>query len=782
MKIADNSKRKLDFPKVLQLFGRFLRSEIGNLYLQELAPLGDSSQLQRRHELIRAFGAYSSKYGEIPWTYNVKPIGDILKSARSTSFLNGEELYLVRIMIGLALKLKNYFTEHLNTTPVLSSITGKIRDLSAELSALSVIDEHGIIEDSASSRLREIRADLLGSRAMVRKIVADLVHDPQISGLLQDRTTILRNGRLVLPVKLECINRFPGVALDRSSTGNTVFMEHEKTIRLNNRIALLVSEERQECERILGKLTQLVLKRQRAILEAQDAIGLVDFLFSVTSIIDADGWILPEISEKPLFELKKAVHPLLSNSPVPLDISCGRKFRLLVITGPNTGGKTVVLKTVGLMVTLAWYGLPIPAEEGSVVGNFSSIWLDIGDEQSIEQNLSTFSAHLKKIISILKYSDRKSLLLLDELGSGTDPQEGAALGIAILDALRKKGSLTLATTHHNPIKRYAIGRKGVETASMEFDDENLSPTYKLLMGIPGKSNAILIAGRMGMPEEVLEQARQLRLGAEESVEDLISELQEKQRILNSTREKLLSEREEFINIKREYEIEIQNAEEKAEHILSSAEKEAGNILDKAKDTAKNMIRRLKGAAESAAHREMQAQNLEIDKQRNMLSVRSSVKKRKITNQRGDNPSKGDIVEVAGTGFKGTLCSLSHGKAVVSSGPMRVETTPDKIMILKHDVSGNSGRVTFKITKPTNVPSSIMVRGMTVDEAMPIVSKYLDQAMRAGYNSVMVIHGRGEGILRREVHNLCRTLDYVQDFRLGGPSEGGYGVTIITFKK
>jgi len=785
MKITEDSKLKLEFSKVLRIFDRFMRSEIGELYIKGLKSFDDRERLLRRHELIRAFSRYSILYGDIPWNENLKPVDEVLRSAQSTSFLNGEELYRIRVMIGLALKIKNHFLEHMDSHSVLLRITGKIRDLSDELNALSVVDEHGMIADSSSIKLREIRTDLLRNRNMIRKIIAELTRDPQVSGLLQDRTTLIRNGRLVLPVKLEYINRFPGVAMDRSSTGSTVFMEHERTVPLNNKIAVLVSEERQECERILGELTKLVLKRRRAILEAQSAIGLADFLFSVISVIDTEGWVLPEISEKPLFELKKAIHPLLSSSPVPLDISCGNKFRLLVITGPNTGGKTVALKTVGLMVALAWHGLPLPVAEDSVIGNFSSMWMDIGDEQSIEQNLSTFSAHLKKVISILKNSDRRSLLLLDELGSGTDPQEGAALGIAILDALHERGSLTLATTHHNPIKRYAIGRKGVETASMEFDNKSLSPTYKLLMGIPGKSNAILIAGRMGMPEDILDRARQVRLGAEQSTEDLISELQEKQRVLDITREKLLSEREELTKMKNEYEAEMRDVEGEAERILATAEGEAEHILVKARETAKNMIKGLKGAAESAAHREMYAQNLEIGKQEKALSDKLTArnrKNRKSVDTKVDKPLKGDLVEISESGFKGTLSSMSGKRAVVSSGPMRMETTPDKIVLLKRDLSGNNGKVTFQMQKPANVPASIMVRGMTVDEALPSVARYLDQAMRSGYNSVMVIHGRGEGILRREVHNLCKTLAYVQDFRLGGPSEGGYGVTIVTFKK
>lgn len=787
MKISIDTKEKLEFSKVIRVFQKTARSEIGSDFINALEPFDSREQLLKRHDLICSFIRLLEKHGDIPWLDNIQPVDVILSSGRSSSFLNGDELLLIQKMLKLAMKLKIFFQGYIEPFPSFIQIISRIRDLSSELKALSVIDEHGRIEDHASPRLREIREELFRNRALVRKSSSRLVHDPQISSYLQEKSMVMRNGRLAFPVRQEFVNRFPGLVIDRSSSGNTVFMEHEGLIPANNRIAILVSEEQEECERILRELTRLILKRERAVIDAQYAVGLVDYLYALHSSMVKGSWIIPEISKRSMFELKGIKHPLLTSNPVPLKISCGRNFRLLVITGPNTGGKTVALKTVGLAVLLAWHGLPIPAEEGSVIGDFSSIYLDIGDEQSIEQNLSTFSAHLTNIINILENSDNRSLLLLDELGAGTDPQEGAALGIAILDSLLAKKALTLATTHHNPIKRYAIGTSGVETASMEFDHRSLSPTYRLLMGIPGKSNAILIASRLGMPEGVLEKARSVRLGAEQSVEDLIGELQEKQKILDVTREKLLKENKELQKMKTELEKDLHRSEGQANKILSRAEDEAEKILEKAKETARSMIKDMQGVAESAAHREMQAHNQDANEQISSFFERKKKRKNKKTSQRLKDsevitPEEGDMVSIEGTGFKGTLFSLSGKKAVVVSGPMRMEADPVNLVLIKRKARDQDANVSIKISRPTNVPSSVMVRGMTVDEAIPMVSRYLDQAMRAGYSSVMVIHGRGEGILRREVHELCRNLEYVQDYRLGGPSEGGYGVTIVSFRK
>lgn len=783
MKINKVSKEKLEFSKVLRVFAREARSNIGALFIKELNPLDSMDSLAKRHELIEAFMLYLSRHGDIPWSDGLQPVNEILEAAKSTSFLNGEELYQIQRMIRLAMKLKEHFLEERDSQPVFLQITRKIRDFSKEVEALNVIDEHGRIEDSASPRLRDIRNALVENRAQARRTISRLIHDPQISGYLQEKTIGIKNGRLVFSVRHEYINRFPGVVLDRSSSGHTIFMEHEKLIPVNNRISVLISEEKEESERILRDLTQLMLKREKALLDSQAAIGLSDYLYAISAIISKSGWILPETSKKPFFDLKGVIHPLLSGNAVPLNIACGKSFKVLVITGPNTGGKTVALKTVGLAVAMTWYGLPIPALEGSVIGDFSGIWLDIGDEQSIEQNLSTFSAHLQNIISILKHSDEKSLLLLDELGSGTDPQEGAALGIAILDTLHEKGILTLATTHHNPIKRYALGTRGVETASMEFDHKTMSPTYKLLMGIPGKSNAILIAGRQGMPETVLEKARAVRLGAEHSVEELISELHEKQRILDVTKEELIQERKILMRLKKDYEQNLGKAEYISEKLISQAEKKAEDILDKAQQTARNLIRRIEGAAESAAQREMHNQKMEMNEQIRSFSERKKKREKNVEPQTLKPELKeGQSVEIVGSGFKGVLASLSEKKGTVISGPLRMEVPLGQIRILNDKISKSGGDVKITISRPSNVPGSVMVRGMTVDEAIPVVSRYLDQAMRAGYGSVTVIHGRGEGILRREVHKLCRSLEYVEDFCLGGPSEGGYGVTIVRFRK
>ncbi|MEA3507689.1 MAG: Smr/MutS family protein, partial [Synergistota bacterium] len=440
-------------------------------------------------------------------------------------------------------------------------------------------------------------------------------------------------------------------------------------------------------------------------------------------------------------------------------------------------------KTTAVIVFLALCGLPVPVTEGSMVGAVDAIMADIGDEQGIEQNLSTFSSHIKRTIHMMETAAPASLLLLDELGAGTDPQEGAALGIAVLQELAQKQCLVLATTHHNPVKAWAISEPGVETASVEFDPVSLSPTFRLMMGIPGRSNALLVAGKLGMPESVIEKARDTLKGGHASVEEIVAELQEKQVHLEAMEAGLAEERRRLSALTRESE-DLQNRIlSSKDRIISEADLKAQQILAEAEESAKELVKGLEGAAQSAASRHMENRRKETQRMKKEISKREEERIRAQAQQAGGPPAVGDHAFIAGTSTRGVVERINGKKAELRAGLLKIEVPVGKLI---RTAKGPEPETPLpspaKVSRPKHVSSSIMVRGMTIDEAMPNVERYLDQAFRAGHGEVTVIHGRGEGILRREVHALCARLKYVSQYRLGGPGEGGYGVTVVSFGK
>ncbi|MCL2010428.1 MAG: Smr/MutS family protein, partial [Synergistaceae bacterium] len=494
-------------------------------------------------------------------------------------------------------------------------------------------------------------------------------------------------------------------------------------------------------------------------------------------------WTLPELSRSAGFKLAGARHPLLKEAAVPVDVSCGGAFTSLVITGPNTGGKTVVLKTAALCVAMAWCGLPVPARDGSSVGNIDAVYADIGDEQSIEQNLSTFSAHLKNIVEILKSATPKSLVLLDELGAGTDPHEGAALGVAILEALRDNRTLTIASTHHSPIKQYALTTPGVETAGMEFDTDTLAPTFRLLMGVPGRSNALLTAKRWGMPEKIIAQARVFLKERDVSAEELMERLNERKAALDGMERRIESDRAELARLKKNYEDRTAELEFQKDKILLAADKRASELISEAESVSRDMIKRLDEAAKSAAHRELGAKRADVQKIRKGLEARNAKRLARELDSRPEAfvPKEGVTVRVAGSDVVGVVEYVKNGRARLIAGSMHMEVPVERLLETQRTAKTAVPPTDTSFVKMReSVPGSLMVRGMNVDEALPLTETYLDRAYRAGHSSVVVIHGRGEGILRREVHALCAALRYVSAYRLGGAGEGGYGATIVEF--
>ncbi|MDR2179269.1 MAG: Smr/MutS family protein [Synergistaceae bacterium] len=794
----------LEFEKSLFPFAENLRGELGQSALASLAPCKTMEQLEARHELLRAWSDCSDRYGdkEIPWNTGAVCVTGLFPLAKKSGLLLGAELLKVKTLLFLAMRVREALARLKGSYPVFEGLERRIRDFGPELEVLAAIEDSGRLADGASAKLLEIRNDLENLKRAGRKTAGRLMEDSNILNMLQERSLAYRNGRFLLLVRQEYVNRFPGLLVDRSTSGNSVYMEPRMLSALNNNMILKARDEQDEETRILMEITRKILARERAVSEAQEVLGEIDLLYAAREVMRKRRWTLPTLSRQTQFRLIDARHPLLKDAAVPISVHCGVKnkngdggkdvsktenhpFTSLVVTGPNTGGKTVILKTVGLCVIMGWSGLPLPARDGSSIGNIDAVYADIGDEQSIEQNLSTFSSHLKNIVEILKNATPKSLVLLDELGAGTDPQEGAALGMAILETLKEKRTLTLASTHHNPIKQYALTTPFVETASMEFDADNLAPTYRLLMGIPGKSNALLIAKRWNMPESVLELAHASLKARDISAEDLIGQLNQRKAELDAMERRLEKERTETAQLKKIYETRVAEIEYQKDKILSAADKRAADLISKAEATSRDLIKGLEDAAKSAAHREFNAKRQDIQKIRKGLDARHDKRvARELQNKPEEfTPKEGVTVQVAGSDIVGVVQSVKNGKARLVAGPMHVEVSVDRLVQTqkKAKVALPPADTTAAMRRET-VPSSLMVRGMSVDEALPLTSSYLDRAYRAGHSSVLVIHGRGEGILRREVHALCSRLKYVSDYHLGDIGEGGYGVTIVEFER
>ena len=780
MILSDYTINTLELDKALSPFRENLRGELGALVLNSLRPAIDFDELKKRENLLREWLDYTDKNGIFKFNASVEPVSEMFKNAKKSGILSGSELLKVRMLLNAA----KFIRDNLDASGEIDNLVKGIRDFTPEIDALNVIENSGRLSDTASTNLFNIRNEIENLKKSGRRISQKLFDDSDIANMLQERSLSWREGRFLLLVRQEFINRFPGLAVERSSSGNSVYMEPKALSNINNNLIIRTKDEQDEERLILLELTRKILARENAIKASERIIGTFDVLSTCDFLIRSKKWILPEFTNDKFFRLVGAKHPILRDNAVPIDISCGKDFSTLVITGSNTGGKTVTLKTAGVLVIMAWLGLPLPARDGTIIGTFDEIFIDIGDEQSIEQNLSTFSSHLKKIIHILKTSTENSLILLDELGAGTDPHEGAALGVAILETLKQKGCVTLATTHHNPIKQYALTTKGVETASMEFDIEKLQPTYRLLMGIPGRSSALLIAKRYGMPENVLKLAQGELDSREITAEDIMSELNERKAALDNAEREFQATRKEAENLKIEYQNRVKEIDIQRDKIMQAADRKAEKFISQAEQTSKEIIRSVEESARDLARKGYNVKKRELNTLRGLIGKRDKKRtEREIENSpKPFVPEVGTTAMIAGSGIVGVINEIKNGRAFMTAGAMTVEAPLTQLIATDKKAKIATPPIdTTKIPVPDSVPSSIMVRGMLVAEAMPLVENYLDRAYRSNHSIVTVIHGRGEGILRREVHKLCSRLSYVKSFRLGIEGEGGYGVTIVEFK-
>ncbi|MBQ7576880.1 MAG: Smr/MutS family protein [Synergistaceae bacterium] len=774
----------LELDKNLLPFRENLRGELGELVLSHLTPCEDFDSLSKRDELLREWLDLIDNNGEFNFNASLEAVSPMFAQAKKSGILSGEELLRVRLLLQSAKNLREGLAPISANYKSIENLRHGIRDFAPEIENLNVIEDSGRLADNASHKLSEIRLEIENLKRNGRRIAQKLFEDSNITNMLQERAVSWREGRFLFLVRQEYINRFPGLAVERSASGNSVYMEPRALSSINNSLIVKTRDEHDEERIILLALTRNILSRENAIINAEKIIGTFDLLCVCDYLIRVKKWVRPELTREKFFRLVGARHPMLRDKAVPIDIYCGKDFNSLVITGSNTGGKTVTLKTVGVLIILAWLGLPVPARDGTVIGTFDSIFADIGDEQSIEQNLSTFSSHLRKIIYILNKSSDKSLILLDELGAGTDPHEGAALGVAILETLREKGCITLATTHHNPIKQYALTTQGVETASMEFNIERLEPTYKLLMGVPGRSSALLIAKRYGMPEKVLHLAQTSLDSREITAEDIMSELNERKAALDSAERDFQEKLHEAEDLRQQYQSRVKEIDYQRDKIMKAADLKAEKFLARAEETSKDIIRSMEQSARDLARKGYNVKRRELKNLRDSLDKRHQKRtEREIENSpKPFNPAPGVTAMVAGSGFVGIINEIKNGRAYMTSGPLNIDVPVSQLIATDKKAKIAAPPVdTSHLLETPSVPPSIMVRGMLVGEAMPLVENYLDRAYRSNHSVVTIIHGRGEGILRREVHALCSRLSYVKSFRLGGEGEGGFGVTIVTFK-
>lgn len=785
----------LEYPKIIEKLTEKASSPMGKELCRGLTPSTDIEEIrlmqaQTKDALTRLFQKGSVSFG------SVKDVRGSLKRLEIGSSLGIVEILSICGLLENTSRVKAYSRKDKSDAPAdsldamfdgLSPLT----PLSGEIRRCILSEDE--ISDDASPGLRSVRRNM--------KITNDRIHT-QLSGLvngsarnyLQDSVITMRNGRYCIPVKAEYKGQVPGMIHDQSSTGSTLFIEPMAVVKLNNDIRELEIQEQKEIEAVLAALSGQIAEELEAISLNLTLMVQLDFIFSRAALaMDMNG-SEPVFNQEGRIRLRKARHPLIPRKQaVPIDIRLGEEFDLLIITGPNTGGKTVSLKTVGLLTLMGQSGLHIPALDRSELALFHEIYADIGDEQSIEQSLSTFSSHMTNIVSFLEKADEKSLVLFDELGAGTDPTEGAALAISILSHLHQQGIRTMATTHYSELKVYALSTPGVENACCEFDVETLRPTYRLLIGIPGKSNAFAISSKLGLSDAIIERAKEQISEKDESFEDVISSLEENRVTIEKEREEIARYKEEIRRLKEQLESRQEKLDSQRDRILRQANEEAHKVLEEAKEYADQTMKLFhkfqKDHVDTASvERERQELRKRMSKAENRMTrpVEKKQPKKQLT---AKDIRPGDSVKVLSMNLKGTVGSRpdSKGYLFVQMGIIRSKVHISDLELVDEPVITGpalqrTGAGKIKMSKSASISTEINLLGKTVDEAVAELDKYLDDAYIAHLKSVRVVHGKGTGALRKGIHNYLRRQKHVDSFRLGEFGEGDAGVTIVEFKK
>ena len=829
--------KTLEYTKIITQLESHAASPLGKSLCRELSPSSDLEEIRTRQaQTTDAVNRVRLK-GSVSFS-GLREIGGSLKRLEIGSSLSIPELLSISSVLTVASRAKAYGRRDTEDPPVFTPrfpgqkppkqaevaeyVPDSLDPLFQSIEPLTPLNNEikrcilseDEIADEASPGLSRVRRSI--------KAAADRIHTQLNSILnshrtyLQDAVITMRDGRYCLPVKAEYKNQVSGMVHDQSATGSTLFIEPMAIVKLNNEIRELEIQEQKEIEAVLASLSNEAAPHIEELRLNMELLAQLDFIFAKAALSRQYRCSAPVFNDKGRIHIKDGRHPLLDpKKVVPINIWLGKNFDLLIVTGPNTGGKTVSLKTVGLFTLMGQAGLHIPAWEGSELAVFDEVFADIGDEQSIEQSLSTFSAHMTNIVSILQQADSRSLCLFDELGAGTDPTEGAALAIAVLSFLHNMKCRTMATTHYSELKVFALTTPGVENACCEFSVETLQPTYRLLIGIPGKSNAFAISKKLGLPDFIIEDAKSHLEAKDESFEDLLASLETSRVTIEKEQEEIRSYKEEIAQLKSRLTQKEERLDERKDKLIRNASEEAQRILREAKETADQTIREINRlASESGVGKELEAQRAKLREQIKKTDDKLAVKAKGPSQPISPKKLKiGDGVKVLSMNLKGTVSTLpdAKGDLFVQMGILRSRVNIRDLELIREDdisatlgdgssrtyggtAAGSKAKKTFsqakgngsgsgqiRMSKSFSVGTEVNLIGMTTDEAVPAMEKYLDDAYLAHMPSVRVVHGRGTGALKNACHKRLRQLKYVKDFRLGEFGEGGTGVTIVTFK-
>ncbi len=772
----------LEYGKILDKLAGYARSSLVKEQIHDLRPSTDTYYIKRELEHAASMEKVIRKNGNID-LFGLYDLSEIVNYIRKNGILDPADLIKVLDL----LRVSSYLTDYGENIedPLIKDIFDRIstNDFLKNEIDRSIINEEEIA-DNASQTLRNIRRQKQRKENDIRIKLNSYISSSKYEDALQDRVVSVRDGRFVVPVKTNKRSVIGGIVHDKSSSGNTLFIEPAAIVELNNQLRDLEIKEEEEIRKILDRLSRLAQSFDVELLENQKLIARIDFLQAKAKFALENEMSLPIVSDEKILDIKEARHPLLAGKVVPIDVRIGGSYTTLIITGPNTGGKTVSLKTVGLISAMAQTGLFIPADEGSRVSVFDDIFVDIGDTQSIEMSLSTFSASLTNIVDILKKATDKSLVLLDEIGSETDPVEGAALAISILNSLTKKEVMTFTTTHYSELKYYAVETPGVMNASVEFDVDTLSPTYKLEIGTPGKSNAFEISKRLGLPVEILKDAKDLIGEDNRNINKILEEIEEDKKEIESKNKEIDDYKKEIARIRNELKEKSKSLSRKEEDIIREAEDKANKILDKANKKSQDMLKEAK--------KSRNANTSDID--RSLNKIRTNYKEARFERQ-GENLSLkqaknapktlkvGDMVLIAGLNEEAEVIEAPDykGNIKVQMGILKMDSNIKNVTKIKADnqTEKNITKV-YNTKKAMHISPTLDLRGQRYDEAMRNLDKYLDDAMLAGLSKAKIIHGKGTGALIKGVGEILEGDRRISDFRFGDDKEGGYGVTIVTF--
>ena len=785
----------LEYNKIIDLLTEKADSEPGKKLCRDLVPSTDLStirtaQRETKDALARLFRIGSTSFG------SNRDLGFSIRSLEIGSSLSMSELLKLASFLDNVSRIKTYGKKEREDLPndslnaYFEGLT-PMTQLANEINRCILSEEE--MADDASPRLKSIRRSKLSTNEKIHSQLTSMVNGAYRT-FLQDAVITMRDNRYCIPVKAEYKSQVSGMVHDQSSTGSTFFIEPAAVVNLNNQLKELDLQEQEEIEVILGDLSSQAAVHTSELAADQKIMTTLDFIFAKAKLAMEQNATEPIFNTEHYIQIRKGRHPLLDKKKaVPIDVRLGKDFDLLVITGPNTGGKTVSLKTVGLFTLMGQAGLHIPALDRSELSIFSEVYADIGDEQSIEQSLSTFSSHMTRVVHILQHADADSLCLFDELGAGTDPTEGAALAIAILNYLHDRGIRTMATTHYSELKIYALSTNFVENACCEFDVETLRPTYRLLIGIPGKSNAFAISSKLGLSDEIIHAAKEQISKEDESFEDVIADLEQSRVTIEKEQQEIAEYKERIRTLQEQLQKKNEKIDQAKDKILRDANEKARAILQEAKDVADETIRDFNKAGASADIKELEKKRQKvrdkINEKNGKLALGNTQKK--PADQKTVDPKKlkkGDSVKIISMNLKGIVNTLpdARGNLFVQCGIMRMQTNVNDLVPVKEETitapalqRTNTGKL--KMSKSFSVSSEINLLGCTVDEAIAKLDKYLDDAYLAHLPSVRVVHGKGTGALRNAVQSHLKRLKYVKEYRLGEYGEGDAGVTIVTFK-